>query len=225
MLIDEYDYFANEHIIPGNNRTGAVWSGAYLATEIKRIYAIFKAELVFSKFFITGVSPIDLSHVTSGFNIQANVSFDYRLAGLCGLTRGDINHAFSLLPAKKAAENEALPPDESSNDKDIDNLANQANGYHFCRNRTVETVFNTTTCMEYLQEHFMNPDNPFKEPVHSEVNDVFLELCTLSPTARNILSQALEQEHGSHHPLKYEELKGLFKITNLVSSFQFVSIS
>ena len=220
MLIDEYDYFANRHFIPGTNRTGAVWSGVYPATEIKRIYAIFKAELVFSKFFITGVSPIVLSHVTSGFNIQANVSFDYRLAGLCGLTRGDINHAFSLLRPKKAAENEALPPAESSNDGGIDNLANQANGYHFCRNRTVETVFNTTTCMEYLQERFMNPDHQFKEPIHSEVNDVFLELCTLSPIARNILSRALEQEHdGSCHSLSYNELKESFKLTNLVSSF------
>ena len=79
---------------------------------------------MFSKFFITGVSPIDLSHVTSGFNIQANVSFDDRLSGLCGLTRDDVKHALSVLPLKKASENEALPPNQSANDKDIDDLAN-----------------------------------------------------------------------------------------------------
>ena len=141
-MIDEYDFFANEHITPGDNRTGAVWSGAYPAAEIKRIYSISKAELVFSKFFITGVSPIVLSHVASGFNIQANVLFDDRLSGLCGLTQGDVKHAFSVLPLKKASENEALPPDQSANDKDIDDLANRVNSYHFCGETTVKTVFN-----------------------------------------------------------------------------------
>ena len=220
-MIDEYDFFANEHITPGDNRTGAVWSGAYPAAEIKRIYSISKAELVFSKFFITGVSPIDLSHVTSGFNIQANVSFDDRLSGLCGLTRDDVRHALSVLPLKKASENEALPPDQSANDKDIDDLANRVNGYHFCGEKTVKTVFNTTTCIQYLQKRFSKPNQQFWDPDHSEVSDTFLKL-TSSPIARNILFRALEQERdGSYRSLEYSRFELSFKLTSLVSSFHF----
>ena len=222
MLIDEYDYFANEHITPDDNRTGAVRSGAYPATEIKCIYSTFKARPVFSKFFITGVSPIVLSHITSGFNIQANVSFDHRLSGLCGLTRDDVKHAFSLLPLKEAAENEAPPPDESTNDKGIGDLANRVNGYHFCDDTTVKSVFNTTTCMEYLQGRFSNPYYQFKDPDHSEVYDTFLKPCTSSPVARTILSQALEQKcDGSYRSLEYEKLQRSFELTSLVSSFHF----
>ena len=212
-MIDEYDFFANEHITPGDNRTGAVWSGAYPAAEIKRIYSIFKAELVFSKLFITGVSPIVLSHVASGFNIQANVSFDDRLSGLCGLTRDDVKHALSVLPLKKASENEALPPDQSANDKDIDDLANRVNGYHFCGETTVKTVFNTTTCIEYLQKRFSKPNQQFWDPDHSEVSDAFLKLCTSSPIARNILFRALEQERdGSYRSLEYSKFELSFKL-------------
>ena len=214
-MIDEYDFFANEHITPGDNRTGTVWSGAYPAAEIKCIFSIFKAELVFSKFFITGVSPIVLSHVASGFNIQANVSFDNRLSGLCGLMRDDVKHALSVLPLKKASENKVLPPDQSANDKDTDDLANRINasGYYFCGETTVKTVFNTTTCIEYLQKRFSKPNQQFWDSDRSEVSDAFLKLCTSSPIARNILFRALEQErNGSYCSLKYSKFELSFKL-------------
>ena len=175
---------------------------------------------MFSNFFITGVSPVVLAHITSGFNIEANASFDHRLSGLCGLTL-DVKHAFLLLPFKEATENETLPPDESTNNKDIDNLVNDVNGYHFCDETTIKTVFKTT-CVEYLQERFCDPGPEFQDPDHSEVNEMFLELCTSSPVVRNILSQALEQDcDGSYRSLEYAKLMQLFKFTSLVKSFHF----
>ena len=223
MLIDEYDYFVKNILLPATMEL--VPCGVEHTQPRKlNVSSIFKAELMFSKFFITGVLPIELSQITSGFDIQANASFDHSLSGLCGLTQDDVKYAFAFLPPRKAAENEALPPDESTIDKDIDNLANRVGGYHFYDDTTVKPVFNTATCMEYLQGRFSNPHYQLQDPDHSEVNNTFLKRCAPSPVtlARNKLSQALEQEcDGSYRSLEYEKLEQLFKLTSSVSSFHF----
>lgn len=145
-MIDEYDTFANNHIAAGDNRTVAAWDGAYPEKDIKDLYSIFKACFEFSKFFITGVTPIVLSHMTSGFNIERNVSFNSKLSGLCGLTREDLQAAFGLLPPEEATKN-----NDEITQTHVKLLTTLANGYNFCRNKKVDAVFNTDTCMQYFQ--------------------------------------------------------------------------
>ncbi|KAF8541779.1 hypothetical protein BDD12DRAFT_828009 [Trichophaea hybrida] len=208
VLIDEYDTFANDHITAGDNRTAAARGVEHY---IKDLYSIFKARSEFSKFFITGVSPVVLSHMMSGFNIERNVSFDRRLSGLCGLTREDLQAALRLLPAEKVTKN-----NDEVTETHIKHLTTLANGYNFCSYKTVDTVLNTDTCLQYFQGCLRHSYNNFMCSSHSEVNEAFLDLCTSVPTARNLLSQALEQETDcSHRSLKYIESPGSFQLSGL----------
>jgi hypothetical protein len=43
-----------------------------------------------SQAFITGISPLSLTGIGSGFNVARDISFNKDVAGLCGLTRKNI---------------------------------------------------------------------------------------------------------------------------------------
>ena len=94
-----------------------------------------------SRTFITGILPLSLTSVGSGFNVARNISSDKNVAGLCGLTRTDI----------EAALKEVGGSDTNAYKKHLSIITNYFNGYHFCDRETVETVYNTVTCIDYLQ--------------------------------------------------------------------------
>ena len=92
------------------------------------------------KVFITGVTPLLLSDLTSGFNEQQSKSFDRDFSTICGLTRSDIQGALR-----------AVYGDEEKVETHLKELALYANGYHFCPELAVDTVFNTQAALLYLQ--------------------------------------------------------------------------
>jgi hypothetical protein len=93
------------------------------------------------KAFITGIAPLSLTGIGSGFNVATYLSSDEDVAGLCGLTRVDI----------EAALKEIYGSDLEAYRKHLSDMTTYLNGYHFCNEKTVETVYNTETCLAYLQ--------------------------------------------------------------------------
>jgi hypothetical protein len=91
--------------------------------------------------FVTGISSLSLTDLGSGYNIGQNLSFDQDLAGLCGLTCQDI----------EAALGEVCGSDREAYQYHLSNMTKFFNGYHFCNQKKVETVYNTETCLAYLQ--------------------------------------------------------------------------
>jgi len=91
------------------------------------------------KCFITGVLPVSLADVTSGFNIATNVSDNSNLAGFCGLSYGDVHSALKLCCSNSDIE------------KHFHIMVHHYNGYFFSPYSTAQHIFNTNTCLEYLQ--------------------------------------------------------------------------
>lgn len=123
------------------------WEESNASLLIKDFWATVKAmvdlEYGIQKCFITGISPICLANNTSGFNIAVNMSFKREVAGLCGLTRADVQVALEKICPSKV--------DVASH---LERLTEYANGYHFCRYSKTEPVFNTDTSLEYLHVSF-----------------------------------------------------------------------
>lgn len=148
-MVDEYDAFSNEYMDP--HRPEA-WNGTPTESLIKGFWAAVKAAKKLKhgikKIFITGVSPLSLVDNTSGFNISRNMSFKKELAGFCGLTRADITAALD-----KICQDEGMTEGEIRGEvaKHLTELTKYANGYHFCDYGQVEPVFNTNTCLGYLE--------------------------------------------------------------------------
>ena len=92
IFIDEYDNFSNRLLAQaGSEAYRALCHGTGF---FKNFFALLKAQSnVITNIFLTGVSPMTLDDVTSGFNIADNISQSPQLATLCGFTHKDIRQA------------------------------------------------------------------------------------------------------------------------------------
>ena len=91
------------------------------------------------RMFITGISPLSLTDIGSGFNVAANISFDERAAGLCGLARTDIEAALKICCTNEDYQ------------RHLSTMTKYLNGFHFCDQKKAEAIYNTDTCLSCLQ--------------------------------------------------------------------------
>ena len=93
ILIDEYDSFSNRVLAQKGEQTYR--DLCHGEGFFKRFFTMLKAQSdVVTNIFITGVSPMTLDDVTSGFNIAQNISQLPQFATLCGFTHADIREVF-----------------------------------------------------------------------------------------------------------------------------------
>ncbi len=90
LIIDEYDNFTNVILSEGGkdvfrNLTHA--SGFY-----REYFKLFKA--MFSRVFLIGVSPVTLDDLSSGYNIDWNISQDPRFNDMLGFSESDVRTMF-----------------------------------------------------------------------------------------------------------------------------------
>jgi hypothetical protein len=90
LIIDEYDHFANKIIAMGDGlfykdiiRTSGFVRNFYEAVKIG-------TESVIDRLFITGVSPIMLDDLTSGFNIAENMTMNPICGEMLGFTEEEV---------------------------------------------------------------------------------------------------------------------------------------
>ena len=85
LVIDEYDNFTNDLIRSAGSdpyRTITHGTGFY-----RRWFKTFKSS--FDRIFMTGVSPVTMDDLTSGFNIAANISQDAAFNAMLGFTEAE----------------------------------------------------------------------------------------------------------------------------------------
>jgi len=169
VLVDEYDAFPNNYLEPPKTVGGSkiACEDTAVGRTFKSFWATIKslgAEGIIRRIFITGISPLSLSSLGSAFNVARNLSFHQDLAGLCGLTSSDLEAALKEI---------------GEDDKHLSEMTKYFNGYHFCRNKTVETVYNTETCLAYLQSIVDGGDLETDDPANSEVIKVSDPLLTI----------------------------------------------
>ena len=91
LFIDEYDHFTN-HILSDaarlNEYKGETHGTGYLRTFFDTIKSGTYSSI--ERVFITGVSPVTLDDLTSGFNIGTNYSLDYGFNEMVGFTEAEV---------------------------------------------------------------------------------------------------------------------------------------
>ena len=93
VIIDEYDNFTNTILAEsGEDAYNKLCHGdgffKQFFTELKS--ATTGTEAPVTRLFITGVSPVTMDDVTSGFNIGSNISLDPQFADLTGFRHDDL---------------------------------------------------------------------------------------------------------------------------------------
>lgn len=148
LLIDEYDHFANELLSFDMPRfKNDVSKNGF----VRKFYESFKTatnEGIIDRIFITGVSPITLDSLTSGFNIADNISTNPIFHDLMGFTHEEVT---ALLRGFGIPE--ATVPDIMTD------LAEWYDGYKFAI-KAKHLLFNPDMVLYFLKEYSIDDTYP-----------------------------------------------------------------
>ena len=184
LLIDEYDNFANEVLMAQKEHYGQLLHGeGLLKTVFKNIKAAASGWGL-DRVFITGVSPVVMSDMTSGYNVATNVYLETELNDLCGFSEAEVQALLAQVVEDPAEAQRALAV-----------MRTFYNGYRFAV-RAEESVYNPTLSLYFmraLQKHRHYPDNLLDENLAMDRNK--LHYIAQLPGGEEILVDALgEQE-------------------------------
>ena len=153
VLIDEYDNFANT--ILAHHGAGAYHELTHGSGFCRNFFAALKGGAGRSggleRLFVTGVSPITLDDVTSGFNIGTNVSLLPEFNAVLGFTEAEVRGL--LRTCRKAG---VLALDEEAA---LDVMREWYDGYRFAKGAK-ETVYNTDMVLYFLRAAMPNRPMP-----------------------------------------------------------------
>jgi hypothetical protein len=143
LFVDEYDNFTNDLIARGDHQTYR--DLVHASGFVREFYKTVKEGAALGtipRIFMTGVSPVTLDDLTSGFNITSNVSLDADFNALAGFTAEDVRR---LLGGVLADGGYTLDPAAVEED-----LRRYYNGYLFSDD-AAERLFNPDMVLYFLK--------------------------------------------------------------------------
>lgn len=140
VIIDEYDHFANELLGFNTNQFKNLVSKN---GKVRKWYEILKkgTESVIDRIFITGVAPITLDSLTSGFNIGLDITQDRDFNEMVGFTNSELLQMMEDLEITKEEQKEILPIMKENYD-----------GYRFSL-KANEKIYNSNMCLYFLNKY------------------------------------------------------------------------
>jgi hypothetical protein len=149
LLIDEYDNFANEVLVHDAGNAKRYYDLLESEGIVKTLFKVVKgsvSEGKISRVFITGVSPLVLSDMTSGYNVATNISLDEDFNGLCGVSEEELNGLVG-----EVLNDCSVPTTQATTV--LDTMRQFYNGYRFCADASFPTVYNPTLCFYFLRAY------------------------------------------------------------------------
>ncbi|MBR2202362.1 MAG: AAA family ATPase, partial [Bacteroidales bacterium] len=152
IMIDEYDNFANTLFSTDEDAYKTLTHGdGFFRLFFNVLKAMTTAnDAPVERIFITGVSPLTLSDVTSGFNIAANLSLESSMNEVMGFSEGEVK---AMLEYYRDATGVFL----HSIDELIEIMKPHYNNYCFASRRVNDDkVFNTDMTLYFLRYYVQN---------------------------------------------------------------------
>ena len=150
VVIDEYDNFTNELVVSGRDLEYNAICGHDAKGDITResffkaFFKSFKAGLAdgtVGRTYFTGVLPITLDDLSSGFNVGTVVSLNPELMGLVGFTQAQVERYVDDVYAEYGF-------DRANREAVLADLKAFYDGYRF--RPDAEPLYNSTICNWYL---------------------------------------------------------------------------
>mgnify|MGYP000534278566 CR=1 FL=1 len=169
IIIDEYDHFANELLgFNPEQFRGLVSKNG----KVRKWYEILKkgTETVVDRIFITGVAPITLDSLTSGFNIGTDITQDEEFNEMIGFTEEEL---------KEILKNQEISLKEQ--EKIIPIMKENYDGYKFCL-KAKNQIYNSNMCLYFLSRYIRLgeiPDKLIDTNIASDYSKIgkMLDLC------------------------------------------------
>ena len=164
VLIDEYDNFANT--VLAHHGADAYEAFTHGGGFFRNFFATLKSGTERSgggieRLFVTGVSPVTMDDVTSGFNIGVNISMDPDFNEMVGFTAAEVRRLVETYR------------DHGVFDQDVEEamalMGEWYNGYRFAKTADVD-LYNTDMVLYYLKHSMPN------RPVPDELIDTNIRI-------------------------------------------------
>ena len=154
VLIDEYDNFANT--VLAYHGAEAYHSFTHGGGFYRNFFATLKSGADRSgggleRLFITGVSPITMDDVTSGFNIGTNISLEPDCNEMVGFTEAEVRHLVETYRELGVFNQDV--------DTAMGIMGEWYNGYRFAEEAETD-LYNTDMVLYYLKHSMPNRDVP-----------------------------------------------------------------
>ncbi|MEA2059989.1 MAG: AAA family ATPase [Thermodesulfobacteriota bacterium] len=214
LLIDEYDNFANTVMMgvqsqmqPHENRYKAlVHDEGPLKTFFKAVKSATSGSM-FDRVFITGVSPVVMSDITSGYNIAENIYFEPEFNDLCGFKHNEMEEIIKEIVEKCRLEKEKIK-------EAVDLIQTWYNGYAFSHGNA-EYIYNPTLCLYFLKKFEKTCRYPRKMlDSNLAVDESKLEYIANIPKGQTLLMDLMQDDNNG---IKIPELEDRFGVREMVT--------
>ena len=188
ILIDEYDHFTNSVLAgDGDEFLTLLKRGGF----VRSFYEVIKENMelgIIERIFITGVMSITLDSMTSGFNIDTNITTNKRFVDAMGFTAQEVKDVLKMTFFEEGGEDNSIQLTPSEQVDVFDIFEENYNGYLFSPRNNIK-VFNSTLIMYFLKHYLPEKQLP-ESLVDSNLNQN-------SMTIENIVSlKNPEQNYG-----------------------------
>ncbi|MDO5557951.1 MAG: AAA family ATPase, partial [Clostridia bacterium] len=189
ILIDEYDHFANGILQGDAEEFKTILGNSGFVRAFYEVIKEYTGYGTIDRFYATGVMPLMLDSLTSGFNIAINISTNKRFVNMVGFSKEEVKNILDIFKIK--------------NDKEdiYEVLEKNYDGYRFSV-ESEEKSFNSTLVIYYLNEYINEGNVP--------TNLIDMNLSASYEKIKNIVD--LKNMNGQNYDL-IEELVLTGKIT------------
>jgi len=210
LLIDEYDNFANELMI-GHRKESPSRYQTLLSGEgaLKALFKAVKAAASgrgLERVFITGVSPIVLTDMSSGYNIAENIYLRHEFNDLCGFLETEIVETLNQV-AKECDLS------EHQVQQALQLMRSFYNGYCFSQ-KSKELIYNPTLALYFIK--IFQQDCEFPNEILDEnlaMDRGKLTYISELPKGEQVIVQAINNE-----PLTLTRLANRFGVEDMLST-------
>ena len=144
VIIDEYDNFANQFVTTHKDTLyqDVTTESSFLKTFFKTLKTGREIGAI-TNIFITGVLPITIDDMASGYNIANFITLDSEFEAMLGFTETEVSHLLDQVYRDYEIDPATRPLVDAL-------IKNHYNGYHFVSSEG-ETLYNSTLVMYFLQ--------------------------------------------------------------------------
>ena len=210
VLIDEYDNFANEVMISplhGTDRYHELVQGeGTIKTFFKAVKAGAEGQGI-DRVFLTGVSPVVLSDITSGYNVAENLSQRPLFHDLCGFSETELRLALETVAVAHGL-------DAGQVETAVTLMRDFYNGYRFTTQRE-ERVYNPTLALYFLKrlaEDGVFPEQLLDDNLAMDRNRI--QYVARLPHGEKLVNQALNESE----PLAVAQLVNRFGVQDMLTA-------
>ncbi|MDM8529027.1 AAA family ATPase [Anaerolineales bacterium HSG24] len=212
LLIDEYDNFANEVMVSqqlGQPRYERLLGGEGI---FKTLFKVFKGALAgmgLERVFMTGVSPVVMSDLTSGQFLSHNIYFKPEFNDLCGFLEEEVFEMLQQVTANCGMN-------EAQTSEAMEMMRTYYDGYCFVTPPdTGERIYNPTLVfyfLQALQDYCRYPVEMLDENLNIDRHK--LEYAAFLPSGDQAILKAVAED--SHEPLSVSRISNRFGVRKML---------